>query len=445
MNLFNKLQLRITIIYTCLLLISIIIVNRVETIFAITTILVFMALINYLAHRHANSIKSIVKYIQQIEMNTLDTPLRISGTSGTKELAESLKKTIDSLNIQFNDLSNQHKKLSLVLDTMTDGVILLDNTGHVSMSNPAAQDLLEISLGDRRRFIEVIRDHDLQQIILDCQKSQLVESGEVALNNTKQIVNIVAIPLIGTSVEEVLLILRDLTQLRNIETTRREFVANVSHELRTPLTSMKASAESLESGITEPEIASKFLKQISDDVDHMNHIVSDLLELSRMDTGQISLNLPAVNVGDFVLMALERHLVPAKAKNISLNTTIPPNLPTVTIDTRRFLQVIQNLLDNAIKFTPRNGSVHINSNHGTSSVKISIVDTGIGIAQEDRPRIFERFYKADRSRHEKGIGLGLAIAKHIVQLHNGELSVDVNEPAGSIFTITLPIHSAHLS
>ena len=137
----------------------------------------------------------------------------------------------------------------------------------------------------------------------------------------------------------------------------------------------------------------------------MNHIVSDLLELSRMDTGQISLNLTEVNVKDFVSMALERHLVPAKAKNISLGTDIPPNLPAITIDTRRFLQVIQNLLDNAIKFTPQNGRVTINSNHDASSVEISVVDSGIGIAQKDRPHIFERFYKADRSRHEKGLSL----------------------------------------
>ena len=236
-------------------------------------------------------------------MHSLDTPLHISGTAETRGLAESLKRTINSLNIQFNDLSNQHKKLSLVLDTMTDGVILLDYTGYVSMSNPSARNLLEISLGDKRRFIEVIRDHELQRIILDCQKSQVVESGEVTLDDTNQIMNIVAIPLSGTSQQEVLLILRDLTQLRNIETTRREFVANVSHELRTPLTSMKASAESLESGIVDPKIASKFLRQISDDVDHMNHIVSDLLELYRMHTGQISLNLTEVNVKDFVSMA----------------------------------------------------------------------------------------------------------------------------------------------
>ena len=308
MKLSNKLQLRITIAYTCLLLISIILVNRVETIFAIATILISIALMNYLVRRHTNSIKTIIKYIQRLEINTLDASLHISGTDETKELAEALKRTIDSINIQFNDLSNQHKKLSLVLDTMTDGVILLDSTGYVSMSNPAAQNLLEFSLGDRRRFIEVIRDHELQRIILDCQNSHVVESGEVSLDNTKQIMNIVAIPLSGTSTEEVLLILRDLTQLRNIETTRREFVANVSHELRTPLTSMKASAESLESGITDPKIASKFLNQISEDVDHMNHIVSDLLELSRMDTGQISLNLTEVHVKDFVLMAMERHL-----------------------------------------------------------------------------------------------------------------------------------------
>lgn len=445
MKLFNKIQLRITIGYTILLLLSIIIVNRVETLFAIVTIFVSVALINYLAQRHATSIKSIVTYIQQLDMHSLDTPLHISGTAETRGLAESLKRTINSLNIQFNDLSNQHKKLSLVLDTMTDGVILLDYTGYVSMSNPSARNLLEISLGDKRRFIEVIRDHELQRIILDCQKSQVVESGEVTLDDTNQIMNIVAIPLSGTSQQEVLLILRDLTQLRNIETTRREFVANVSHELRTPLTSMKASAESLESGIVDPKIASKFLRQISDDVDHMNHIVSDLLELSRMDTGQISLNLTEVNVKDFVSMALERHLVPAKAKNISLGTDIPPNLPAITIDTRRFLQVIQNLLDNAIKFTPQNGRVTINSNHDASSVEISVVDSGIGIAQKDRPHIFERFYKADRSRHEKGIGLGLAIAKHIVQLHDGEISLDINEPTGSIFTITLPIHAAYIS
>jgi len=237
---------------------------------------------------------------------------------------------------------------------------------------------------------------------------------------------------------------RDITALRRLEQVRKDFVANVSHELRTPLTSIKGYVEALLDGAKDnPEETTRFLQIILKQSDRLNLILEDLLQLSQIESGQVQFKRDPVS-----LRALVERLLPlikplADKKRQSLAVAIPANLPPVTGDEDRLVQVLTNLLDNAIKYTPEDGAIHIAGQQAgePAQVELSVADTGIGIPEGDRPRVFERFYRVDkaRSRELGGTGLGLSIVKHIVEGHNGRIWVEGNQPTGSRFVLRLPI------
>lgn len=238
----------------------------------------------------------------------------------------------------------------------------------------------------------------------------------------------------------VLVVLHDATELRRVEKTRREFVANVSHELRTPLASVKAAVDTLQEGALEDrQAATVFLQRISSEVDRMARLVSDLLELSRLESGQVMPHLTQTDITRLIDEIRESLFMAAEAKEIAIEVDASPRPLLVEADSDMVRQVLFNLLDNAIKFTQAGGRVTITARKRESGVAVTIADTGIGIAPEHLPHIFERFYKVEKSRAGGGTGLGLAIAKHIVQAHGGEIRVESEEGKGSAFTFTLPV------
>ncbi len=243
---------------------------------------------------------------------------------------------------------------------------------------------------------------------------------------------------------------RDITALRRLEQVRKDFVANVSHELRTPLTSIKGYVEALLDGAKDnPEEAARFLQIILKQSDRLNLILEDLLQLSQIESGLVRFKREPVHLGELI----ERTLPPIKPfadkKRQTLTVAVPHSLPPVSGDEDRLVQVLTNLLDNAIKYTPEGGSISIaggiaaQAADGPAQVELSVTDTGIGIPIADRPRVFERFYRVDkaRSREMGGTGLGLSIVKHIVEGHAGKVWVEGNQPRGSRFVLRLPIAS----
>jgi two-component system phosphate regulon sensor histidine kinase PhoR len=235
---------------------------------------------------------------------------------------------------------------------------------------------------------------------------------------------------------------QEKTTALKYEQLRKDFVANVSHELRTPLTFIKGYAETLKELLNpEQKQAQEFLEIIEKNIGQLTHLVEDLLDLSRLESHQgIALMLPA-NIANLLNQVIDTFQPAIALKQHKVIKDIPDNLPELSIDSELMGKALANLLDNAIKYTPDKGQITIKAQTEPSAVKISISDTGIGIPQDDIPRIFERFYRVDKSRSREmgGTGLGLAIVKHIVQLHHGEVSVQSSKPgSGSIFTITLP-------
>jgi two-component system phosphate regulon sensor histidine kinase PhoR len=237
-------------------------------------------------------------------------------------------------------------------------------------------------------------------------------------------------------------LLQDLTTVRRLETVRRDFISNISHELRTPLASLHAVVETLQDGaLDDPPAAQRFLRRAEEEVDALTNIVEELLELSRIESGQVPLKLKATAVFDLILPPLERLQTQAERGQLELIAQLTAQLPPVLADAERIQRVMTNLLYNAIKFTPAQGKIIVSAEVEKDEMIISVKDTGIGIPDSDIDRIFERFYKLDRARTRGrgGTGLGLAICKHVVEAHNGRIWVKSREGKGSTFYFSLPL------
>jgi two-component system phosphate regulon sensor histidine kinase PhoR len=233
-----------------------------------------------------------------------------------------------------------------------------------------------------------------------------------------------------------------LTRIHRLETVRRDFVSNISHELRTPIASLKALVETLRvAALDDPPAAQRFLDRAEEEVDALAQLVQELLELSRIESGKVPLRLTETAVDEMLTLPVERFRAQAERNHLTLRIEIEPDLPPVLADASRIQQVIGNLVHNAVKFTSEGGQVTVRArlNRRGSAVVLLVEDTGVGIPTADLPRIFERFYKADRARSGGGTGLGLAISRHLVKAHGGHLEVRSKEGKGSTFFFSLPL------
>ena len=346
----------------------------------------------------------------------------------------------------FGLLSANGEQLAAVLDTMADGVAVVDNDNRLALTNAAAQSLLGLDAGTGARLSAAFRDHELHALVAKCRAEKVRQHAELDLPSVRRTVSAIATPLapfVGAPETAVLLTIHDLTSLRRLETSRREFVANVSHELRTPLASIKAMVETLESGaVNDPAIAPDFLQRALQEVDRMSAIVDDLLELSRIENAQYAVRQEPVSLAaaaEGVRASMEPRAADA---GVDIAVSARPHAP-VFGDEEKLRQVFANLVDNALKFTPTGGRVEIRIVAGRNdspdgAVRVEVRDNGDGIAPEHLPHLFERFYKADRARRGKGTGLGLAIVKSIVESHGGEIGVESELGAGATVWFTLP-------
>lgn len=356
---------------------------------------------------------------------------------------------------QIATLTGQQQQLELVLTYMADGLLIVDFQGYVRLINPSASQLLRTTVKQAlyHSFAEVARNHQLIDLLHQCQQEerQQVQAVEIGRDRFWQVT---ITPFQERDRHDYLIILHDLTYIRRLESVRRDFVSNVSHELRTPLTSLRAVVETLQDGALEdPAVAERFLQRAVHEVDTLTQMVEELLELSRIESGQVPLRLAATAVSALIALPLERLGSQAEWANLQITVQLPETLPMVLADAPRIQQVVTNLLHNAIKFTPPQGQIMITAHPGVSvtppdmvalledTVVIEVRDNGIGIAHDDLPRIFERFYKSDRARTrgQAGTGLGLAIARHLVEAHKGHIWVKSKEGKGSAFYFSLPV------
>jgi two-component system phosphate regulon sensor histidine kinase PhoR len=280
-------------------------------------------------------------------------------------------------------------------------------------------------------------------LLREALRRQETRQSVIELTLGERTIEATAGPVAGFNEPHAIVLLRDVTELRRLETVRREFVANVSHELRTPIASIKAMVETLEAGaIEDRDLTYDFLNRMVGESDRLAALVDDLLDLGRLELGRVTLHIEPLDPADLLNRAVERLRPQTERARVSLTTAIPAGLPRVAADRARIEQVVLNLVHNAIKFTPAGGSISVTASPGDAELVVSVQDTGAGIAPEELGRLFERFYKVDRSRRSEGTGLGLAIAKHIVQAHDGSIWVESEVGKGSRFYFTLPFASA---
>lgn len=342
---------------------------------------------------------------------------------------------------QFQALEQERNKLSSVLQEMTDGVLIIDNQGVIQLANPAVPKMLNLPDQDiiGKNLTQVLPHTQFHESWQRTRDSKETQTSLIEIQPKKLYIQCMTAPLETIAKGSVLMVLQNLTRQRYLETVRRDFISNISHELRTPLASLKALTETLQEGaLDDPPAAHRFLMQIENEVDSLSHMVSELLELSRIESGQVPLRLRPASPYEILQKTLERLGIQAERAGLKVVIDCDPNIPEVLADPSRLEEVVGNLFHNAIKFTPAGGRIILSAKPQNGNVLFCVSDSGIGIPAEELPRIFERFYKTDRARAGGGTGLGLAIAKHVVEAHGGTIWAESIESQGSKFFFIIP-------
>jgi len=362
------------------------------------------------------------------------------------ELARSLNSMSEEIKDQIEKINSERAKLDLVLSSMFEGVIVTDEKEKIILMNASLRKLFFVdSNPEGKKPLEVIRNTAVGEMVdrILTGKQHLI-TEEIAVNIPEEkVLKVNGVPIMrNNKLEGAILVFHDITELRRLEKIRQDFVANVSHELRTPISSIKGYAETLlEGALEDKDNAKEFINIIYQDSNRLANLINDLLDLSKIESGKMRMLLVPLDTVPLIKRAVAVMENQARVKSIELKLDLPSGLPKINSDETRFSQVMINLIDNAIKYSPEGGSITISAKLVNNVLQIDISDTGIGISEKDLPRIFERFYRVDkaRSRELGGTGLGLSIVKHIVQAHGGEVWVKSELGLGSTFSFTIPL------
>lgn len=396
----------------------------------------------FVAHRVTRALNELRGQAAAVADGKLDVLVNPSPTQELGDLGRAFNTMTLTLRETVTKLERTRTRLEATLADLSDGVVISDERGHVLLANAAAREMLGAGAMARGTpFFEMGRDHELSELLERALASQSGRAESVVHHiRSGKTLQAAARGLDAADERIGVLVLRDLTELRRLESVRRDFVANVSHELRTPLTSIRALVETLEAGaIDDPDVSGDFLRRIISEVERLTILVDELLDLARLESGRMALRLTRQSPEDLVVQAVSRLSPQTERAGLTISWDIASKTPAIRCDRERIGQVLLNLIHNAIKFTPSGGSIHVSAEPMGPDVEFCVADTGIGVLPDDIPRLFERFYKTDPARRSVGTGLGLAIAKHIVIAHGGEIWAEHNRPTGTVFIFRLPI------
>ena len=389
------------------------------------------------------------------------------------ELADSLNETALWMDKTIRSLSGERNRSNTILRSMVEGVAVIDAQERVVFSNRAFSEILNLDpvAIEGRPVIEAVRNSDLVSLIRGALRGEEGLRSDIAMgivqlrsfsvsaapipaleeNLGANAAGITAISMFGVpeplprarqKVAGAVVVLHDVTEVRRLERVRQDFVANVSHEFKTPLTAIQGFAETLLAGaLDDPANNRRFLEIIRDHAWRLARLTDDLLKLARIEAGKLEVEFFPVGVMELIEGCAETALLKAVRQQIALEIDVPPGLPFMRGDASLLREVLQNLLDNALQYTPAGGHIRVSAVAGPREIVVAVADTGIGIPLADQERIFERFYRVDaaRSREAGGTGLGLSIAKHIVEVHGGRLWVESEVGAGSKFSFSVPL------
>lgn len=392
----------------------------------------------------SKSLRTMAKIATQIGRGEFGRRVPVTSRDEVGELATVMNDMAVRIEGELKSVAAEKNRLDTILRGMGEGVMVTDATGVITLVNPAFRTLFDLREEvEGKPLIDITRHPSLNDAFkkLVETKNERVEEFTLPLHGGKTVLTHWVPLLESGKLQGVVAVFHDISELKRLEQVRRDFVANVSHELRTPVTVIRGYAETLLGGAltTDPERAGAFLEKIHRHAERLASLIGDLLILSELESGETSPELAPVviaGVAGHVCALLEEK---ARGKKISIAMQGLGEALPVLADRGKLEQVMVNLLDNAIKYTPENGSIAISAAEAEGMVSIAVTDSGIGIPPKELSRIFERFYRVDaaRSREQGGTGLGLAIVKHIVQLHGGSVSVESTPGKGSTFSFTL--------
>jgi two-component system phosphate regulon sensor histidine kinase PhoR len=356
------------------------------------------------------------------------------------ELSSSFNELVATLAGRLEGAAQERSRLEGVLNSSIDAVLAVDAGGKITFANAAAEALFvrphDELVGNPFGWV-VPEEGPIEALRASREEGE--SQSVISERPNHQYLQVVTTPIAEGGDWAALAVFHDVTDVRRTEQVRRDFIANVSHELRTPLASIKSLIETLEGGaLEEPDTAKDFLLRANQEVDRLVRLVEELLELSRIESGGVPLVREPVDLVAVIDGAVERLRPQASAGGVDLSWESANGLPVIEGDAERLERVMVNLLLNALKFTPAGGSIRVHAAQENGAVAVFVTDTGTGISADDLPRVFERFYKADRARGSSGTGLGLAIVKHTVEAHGGRVSAQSEEGRGATFSFTIP-------
>jgi two-component system, OmpR family, phosphate regulon sensor histidine kinase PhoR len=415
-----------------------------------------------LAHREARQLRQMLAFARGVPRGDMTARLATDSRDELGDLAEALNAMAAELKATLQRRETEERRLRTIMENMGEGLLVLDAAGRVSLVNPAAGSVLGLT-GDAilgQTALEAVRSHELYDLIKAAAEDAGPVRAEITLLPPRRRIlagTAVAMRSAVGALQGTVVALRDITQLKRLEEVRMEFVMNVSHELRTPLTAIRGYTETLlDGGLQDKENAHKFLDIVQRHAERLSRLLDDLLDLSDIELDRTRLQRGPVPLPDVVRQVVALLTAKAEKKSIRLDVSIPDGIPPVLADRDRLIQILVNLVDNAVKYTPEGGAVTVGARPapegggageqgsrgaaGRPMLEIFVSDTGIGIPQKDLPRLTERFYRVDktRSRELGGTGLGLAIVKHIVAAHEGSLAIESTPGKGTLIRIRIP-------
>ena len=406
------------------------------------------------------SLRSITGVARQIARGNLDLRIRSDTSDEIGELSSTLNQLTESLSNTMQALREEKDRLGSILEAMDEGVLVVQKEAGIVMANSAAGRMLlpnppaaaDGEEGSRRgvagaplegrSLLEAVRSADLDAIVAQTLSTMAPASGEVAVDRPRPRRLLVHAAPLQQESQGVVVVLVDVTEIRLLESIRKDFVANVSHELRTPVTAVRTALETARVALEHnPRDAARFLDIAERHTERLTLLVRDLLDLSQVEAGHLLLELEPVHPADVVGETVDLFREQASRRQVRLESELPAELPAVWVDRHSLLQILTNLVENAVKYSDAGGTVIVRGRREGEHVVLDVADTGPGIPAKHLPRLFERFYRVDpgRSRERGGTGLGLSIVKHLAEAMGADVSVQSQPGRGSVFSVRLPL------
>lgn len=390
--------------------------------------------------------REVMEALERVGRGDFSVRLMVLKRRKSAFLAVSVNRMVESVSARYQRLLDENIQFQTVLNGMIEGVLLVNHKEEVLLANPALQTMFTLSpqFGGKRA-LDYLRHIEASDAIAHVVRYQAPLKKEIVIPRRDQdaFVMVNAVPLaMASGGRGAVAVFYEVTELRKLEAMRREFVASVSHELKTPLTSIRGYAETLcQDTAMDEGTRRRFLEKIDAGAKRLQMLVEDILYLSEIESGRMQLHRESIDLDAFISRVLRDYADAARAKDLSLSATLPAALPPLIADPHALESILGNLIDNAIKYTPSGGRIVVSAAAQGSEMALSVADTGAGIAAENLDRVFERFFRVDKSRAQTvaGTGLGLSIVKHLAQAHEGRVDVESALGKGARFSVVLPL------